>query len=165
MVARSVRIFMDSISIGGEAERVGRDAGFFALKIALLRIKRGTIATGFTWLAGIMHMVLVVLVLFIFQTIGQFTDLVQGILPSDASIPGAPSFGVFQPDSGQLGLLEFMVIGIALVLSVANATAVYATGGGHYYKLFFFLAVTMSITGAAMLVVPIVVSFMFKMMG
>jgi len=165
MVARSVRIFMDSISIGGEAERVGRDAGFFALKIALLRIKRGTIATGFTWLAGIMHVVLVVLVLFIFQTIGQFTDLVQGILPTDASIPGAPSFGVFQPDSGQLGLLEFMVVGIALVLSVANATAVYATGGGHYYKLFFFLAVTMSITGAALLVVPVVVSFMFKMMG
>ncbi|AKG54243.1 hypothetical protein DGWBC_1616 [Dehalogenimonas sp. WBC-2] len=165
MVARSVRIFLDSISIGGEAERVGRDAGFFALKIALLRIKRSTIATGFTWLAGIMHIVLVVLVLFIFQTIGQFSDMVREILPANSSVPGAPSFGIFTPDSGQLGLLQFMVIGISLVLSVSNATAVYATGGGHYYKLFFYLAVTLSITGAALLIVPVVVAFMFNMMN
>ena len=165
LVTRSVRIFKDSISIGGEAERVGRDAGFFALKIALLRMKRGTVANGFTWLAGIMHIVLVILVLFIFQTITQFTGLVKGILPTDAAVPGAPSFGIFKPDSVQMGLLQFMVIGIALVLTVSNAAAVYATSGGHYYKLFFYLAITMIVTGIAMLAVPIVVTFLFKMMG
>ncbi len=165
LVSRSVRIFMDSISIGGEAERVGRDASFFALKIALLRVKRGSISMGFTWLAGIMHVVLVILVLFIFQTISQFSIMVQDIVPADTSVAGAPGFGIFQMGDGQMGLLKFMIFGIALVLSVANAVAIYATAGGHFYKLFFYLAFTLSITGVAMLLVPQVVTFMFSMMS
>jgi archaellum biogenesis protein FlaJ (TadC family) len=51
------------------------------------------------------------------------------------------------------------------VLTVANAVAVYATAGGHYYKIFFYLAITLGISGSAMLLLPRVVEIMFKTMG
>lgn len=166
LVVRAVRIFLDSINIGGEAERVGREAGIFALKIALLRIKRSTVAAGFLWLVGIMHIVMVGLVLFIYETMQQFTSMVAKIIPAGGmSIPGLPAMGIYGGDSGQMTLLHFMVIGIVLVLTIANAVAVYAAAGGHHFKLFFYLAITSLTSGALMLAVPSVVSMMFKMMA
>jgi flagellar protein FlaJ len=167
LVVRSTTIFLDSIAIGGEAERVGREASTFALKIALLRIKRSTVASGFLWLAGIMHIVLVSLVLFIFETMGQFGTLVQNILPggADASVGGAPMFGIYSAGSSQMSMLQFMVIGVIMVLTVANAIAVYATAGGHYYKIFFYLGITLGISGTVMLLVPKIVEMMFRLMA
>jgi flagellar protein FlaJ len=165
LVVRSTRIFLDSIAIGGQAERVGRESSTFALKISLLRIKRNIINSGFLWLAGIMHIVLVALVLFIFEIMGQFGKLVQTIMPVGATVPGMPAFGLFDIASSQMGMLHFMVIGIIMVLTVANAVAVYATAGGHYYKIFFYLAITLGISGSAMLLLPRVVEIMFKTMG
>ena len=164
LVVRSTRIFLDSIAIGGEAERVGREASSFALKISLLRIKRATVASGFLWLTIIMHVVLVALVLFIFETMGQFEQLVGTIMPAGASVSGMPSFGIFST-SGQMGLMHFMVIGVVMVLTVANALAVYVAGGGHYYKIFFYLSMTLGISGTALLIVPKIVTLMFKIMA
>jgi archaeal flagellar protein FlaJ len=165
LVVRSVRIFLDSISIGGEAERVGREAGIFALKIALLRGKRSTVANNFMGLVAIMHIVMVTLVLFIYQTMMQFSTMVQNILPQGLDVPGAPTFGVYSTSSASMHLLLFMTVGVTIVLSVANAIVIQATSGGNWFKLFFYLAITMSISGSAMLVVPKIVEIMFKMMG
>jgi flagellar protein FlaJ len=165
LVVRSSRIFLDSIAIGGEAERVGREASTFALKIALLRSKRATVGAGFMWLATIMHVVLVGLVLFIFETMGQFGSLVQTILPEGGDSTVAPTFGIYNAGSTEMSMLQFMVIGIILVLTVANAVAVYAAAGGHYYKIFFYLGITLFISGILMLVVPEVVKMMFTMMS
>jgi flagellar protein FlaJ len=165
LVVRSTRIFLDSIAIGGEAERVGRESSIFALKIALLRSKRSTIAAGFLWLAIIMHVVLIGLVLFIFETMGQFGTLVQTILPAGTEVSGMPTFGIYNGASSQMSLLQFMVMGIILVLTLANAVAIYAAAGGHYFKIFFYLGLTLLISGGSMLMVPKVVQMMFKMMS
>jgi archaeal flagellar protein FlaJ len=165
LVVRSVRIFLDSISIGGEAERVGREAGIFALKIALLRGKRSTVANNFMGLVAIMHIVMVLLVLFIYQTMTQFSSMVQNILPVGLNVPGVPTFGIYSTSSSSMHLLLFMTIGITIVLTAANAIAMQATSGGNWFKLFFYLAVTLSISGSAMLLVPKIVETMFKMMG
>lgn len=165
LVVRSVRIFLDSIAIGGDSERVGRDASIFALKIALLRGKRSTVATGFLWLVTIMHIVMVGLVLFIYQTMSQFATLVQTILPGGANISGVPTFGIFNASSTSMHLLLFMTIGIVLILSVANAIAMQATSGGNWFKLFFYLSITTGISGTAMLFIPRVVNLLFKMMA
>ncbi len=165
LVVRSTRIFLDSIAIGGEAERVGREASAFALKISLLRVKRSTVAAGFLWLAIIMHLVLVSLVLFIFETMGQFSNLVSTIMPAGATVSGMPSFGIFSAGSGQMGLMEFMVLGVVMVLTVANPLAVYVAGGGHFYKLFYYLSMTLCLSGGALLIVPKVVTMMFQIMG
>jgi archaellum biogenesis protein FlaJ (TadC family) len=112
-----------------------------------------------------MHAVMVVLVLFIYQTMAQFSSLVQSILPGGLNVPGAPSFGIYSASSSSMHLLYFMTIGITLILSFANAIAMQATSGGNWFKLFFYLSITLGISGAALLLVPKVVEIMFKAMG
>jgi len=47
-------------------------------------------------------------------------------------------------------MLHFMVMVIVVVLTFANAFAIYATSGGHILKLAFYLAITLAISGAAL---------------
>lgn len=164
-VNRSVRIFWDAVTLGGEPQRVGNDASDFAMKIALLRAKRGMIGSGFLWLTVTMHVVLAALLVFIYQTLITFTDLIQTMVPEvqDANaMSNLPSFTVFSSSSGDLDLLYFMVIVIIVVLAVANAFATYAIRGGHIYQLAFYLAVTMAISGAAIIFVPPIVKLLFS---
>jgi flagellar protein FlaJ len=54
-----------------------------------------------------------------------------------------------------------MIILITIILTIANAFAIYAVSGGHTAKLTFYLAITSAISGLIMLGVPPVVSMMF----
>ena len=163
LVVRSVRVFLDSIAIGGQPERVGREAGSFAMRIALLRNKRATIAAGLLWLVGIMHVILVALVLFISESMSQFTRLIESIMPEGGAtvVPGMSSFGIFSTGSSEMGLLGFMVTGIVMVLTVANSVAIYAAGGGHHYKVLYYLSLMMSASGGLFLAIPKLVDLMF----
>jgi archaellum biogenesis protein FlaJ (TadC family) len=49
-----------------------------------------------------------------------------------------------------------------LVLTAANSFAPYAAGGGNRYKLCFFAAVMMFMSGVAMIVIPHMVSAVFE---
>ena len=164
----SVRIFWDGVTLGGEPEKVGNDASDFAMKIALLREKRQLIASGFLWLAMAMHVILAVLLVFIYQTLLTFTGLIQSIAPEGDNVQAManlPSFGIFSGSSMELNLMYFMVTVIVIVLALANAFAVYATSGGHIYKFSYYLAMTTGISGAAILFVPPVVDMMFTGMA
>lgn len=165
-VSRSVRIFRDGVTLGGKPEIVGNEASSFAMKVALLRIKRKMIAGGLVWLTIIMHAVLTVLVIFIYRTLISFSDLVGSIVTSEqsesvvANVPnmmGAAGVG----NSAQITLLYIMIITIVIVLTFANAYTVYVTGGGHVYIFAFYLAITMVISGAVLIFVPYFVDMMF----
>jgi flagellar protein FlaJ len=88
LVNRTVRIFWDGISLGGDPQKIGNEASAFALKISLLRSQRTQISLGFTWLTIAMHAVLVTLSVFVYQVFLSFSTLVQTIIPanSDTSI-------------------------------------------------------------------------------
>jgi len=169
-VNRSVRTFLDGVSLGGEPELVGNSASGFAMKISLLRAKRKLIESGILWLAIVMHVVLSALVLFVYQILVSFTELIETVMPDETGIDaltasGMPSFGLYGGASTELSLLHFMVITIVLVLAFANATAIYATSGGHIYKIFFYLALTLGASGGAIILVPPIVKMMFAGMG
>jgi flagellar protein FlaJ len=166
LVNRSVRIFWDGISLGGEPQRIGNEASAFALKISLLRSKRTQISLGFTWLTITMHAVLVTLSIFIYEVFLAFSVLVQKILPASengivGSVAGISSSGFFSSNGSEIHLLHFMIILITIVLTIANAFAIYAVSGGHASKLTFYLAITAAISGIIMLGVPPVVNMMF----
>ncbi len=163
-VNRGVRIFWDGIALGGEPQRVGNEASSFAMKIALLRAQRDQIASGFTWLTIAMHAVLTGLSVFIFAVFNTFSELVKTLLPEEdysSLMPNMPAFGIFSDNSTHLSLLHFMVILIIIVLTLANAFAIFSVSGGHIYKLVFYFALTAAISGAMLLVVPGVVNMMF----
>lgn len=162
-VNRSVRIFWDGVTLGGEPERVGNHASDFAMKIAHLRAQRGLIASGLQWLAIAMHAVLAVVVVFIYQTLVAFGALVADMMPEGGmpqGIPGLSSWGLYAGGSSELNMLHVMVMVIVVVLTFANAFAIYSTGGGHIFKLAFYLAITMALSGAALVFVPPLVSVM-----
>jgi flagellar protein FlaJ len=162
-VSRSVRIFWDGIALGGEPERVGNDASAFAMKIAHLRAQRALISSGIQWLAIAMHLVLSVVVVFIYQTLLTFTNLVNEVTPTaglEEALSGLTTFGIFGGSSAEIDLLYFMVIVIIIVLTLANSFAIYATGGGHIFKLSFYLAIMSAISGAVLIFVPPVVNMM-----
>jgi len=162
-VSRSVRIFWDGVTLGGEPERVGNEASAFAVKIAGLRAQRSLIHSGIQWLAIAMHLVLTVVVVFINQTLVTFSSLVNEVIPEGnlaEVMPGFTSFGIYGGSSAAMNLLHFMVIVIVVVLTLANSFAIYATGGGHIYKLSFYLAIMAGISGAVLVFVPPMVNVM-----
>lgn len=162
-VSRSVRIFWDGVTLGGEPERVGNEASAFAVKIAGLRAQRSLIHSGIQWLAIAMHLVLTAVVVFIHQTLVTFSNLVNELVPGGnpaEMVPGMTSFGIYGGSSEAMNLLHFMVIVIVIVLTLANAFAIYATGGGHIYKLSFYLAIMAGISGAVLVFVPPMVNMM-----
>lgn len=163
-VNRSVRIFWDGVTLGGEPQRVGNEASSFAMKISLLRTQRGLIAAGLLWLTMTMHLVLSTLLIFIYQTLMIFTELVQSAVGEESETPAIanlPSFGIFAGNSQELSLLYFMVVIIVIVLAFSNSFATYAAGGGHIYTLSFYLSITLIISGGAIVFVPSLVQFMF----
>ena len=166
LINRSVTIFCDGISLGGEPQQVGNEASSFALKISLLRAERSQIAAGFTWIAIAMHTVLIVLIVFVYNVFLQFTELLKTIMPSKDAIESSvlsnmPSFGLFGQNAGLMHQLYFMIIVIAFILTIANAISIYAVGGGHPSKIIFYLALTGGISGAIIAVVPSMVSMLF----
>ncbi len=162
-VNRSVRIFWDGVNLGGEPERVGNDASAFAMQISLLRAQRSIINSGMQWLAIAMHIILTGVVVFIYQTLVTFSSLVQEVAPEGGLtgvMPGMQSFGLYGGGFAEMNLLHFMIIMIVVVLTLANAFAIYATGGGHIFKLSFYLAIMAVISGAALIFVPPAVNIM-----
>jgi len=161
-VNRSVRIFWDGVTLGGEPERVGNEASAFAMKVSYLRSQRRLISSGLTWLAIAMHAVLTLVVVFIDQTLKTFSTLVKGATAGTdlASVPGLTNIGMFASNSTEMGMLHFMIIVIVLVLTVSNALAIHATDGGHIHKLAFYLGIMLLISGAALVFVPPVVNML-----
>jgi archaellum biogenesis protein FlaJ (TadC family) len=166
LINRGVTTFWDGITLGGEPQQVGNEASAFALKISLLRAERSQIASGFTWLAVAMHTVLVTLIIFVYAVFLKFSELLQGIMPSEKILESSvlsnmPSFGLFTQNTQFIGQLYFMVIIIAFVLTFANALAIYSVSGGHPRKIIFYLALTGGISGAVIAVVPSMVGLLF----
>jgi len=166
LVNRSVRIFWDGVTLGGEPQRVGNEASAFALKISLLRAQRSQVSIGFTWLTIAMHAVLVTLSTFVYEVFLSFSTLVSAIVPGNAkdtmqSMAGMPSSGFFSQSGSEIHLLHFMIILITIILTLANAFSIYAVSGGHSSKLTFYLAMTCAISGAILVGVPPVVHMMF----
>jgi flagellar protein FlaJ len=167
LVNRSVRIFWDGVTLGGEPQRVGNEASAFAMKISLLRQQRNQISLGFTWLTIVMHAVLVTLSTFVYEVFLSFSTLITTIVPQQSdgtmqSMSGMPSLGFFSSNGTELHLLHFMIILIVIILTIANAFSIYAVSGGHPSKLTFYLAITCAMSGLILVAVPPVVHIMFN---
>ena len=164
LIDRTVRVFWDGISKGGDPEEVGTRAAFFATKIAELRSKRQMVAATFGWLSMPMHAALIGLLVFIVNVMGMFSQALQSIQLSDSeesSIPASlGTVGSFA--EGDMAILNGLVMMIIVVLTAANAFAVHAATGGHGHKLFYHLGVMMAITGGGLLVIPILANKIFS---
>jgi len=159
---RSVGMFYDAIEVGGSAGQAGLQASFFASKIALLRARRRTVAYPFRWLCLTMHASVVVLLVFITEVIMSFAGMVAQAEEVTPSVSGAPSMDSFSSfNVAGLDLMSSMVIPLVLIFTVANAIAPSMAEGGSKYKILHNLAMTASISGISLLILPALATTLF----
>lgn len=157
LIDRSINIFQDAINRGGEAEEVGSRSSTMAMKVSFLRAKRHTVSSTFTWLTLAMHGTIAGLLVFIISIVEVFAGMVKGVEMGE--IQG--SFSFFSVTSGDMNLLHMILVPVLILFSVGNAFAIQAAEGGHKYRYFFFLSITLATAGASMLAVPAVVRTIF----
>jgi flagellar protein FlaJ len=166
-VKRSVQIFMDGINVGADPERVGNQSSTFAMKVNILRSKRKMVSSAFSYLCFAMHATIAVLLLAIYQIMINFAALtasIEGVEPEDIqSLTALPSFQFFMSgSSGQLEMLHTLTMVLLFTLTFVNAIAIKTVDGGHNYKFFMCLSITLLITGLCLIFVPGVISTLFS---
>ncbi len=162
LVARSVRIFMDGITFGGDAEEVGSKTSLLTLKVNFMREKRLGVASSFKWLAIAMHVVIVFLLIFVIEVVSGFGDMVQAAGLQDIASGGSSVGAAISFNFANLAFLRWLLIPVVLVMSVVNAIAPQVAEGGHGHKMFYNLGITLFTGGMAMVIAPRLASMIFQ---
>jgi flagellar protein FlaJ len=161
-IYRSVKMFNDATRLGGDPEEVGNRSSIIAMNLDFLRAKRGQVSSSFVMLVLGMHVALVALLLFVTQVINIFAGTVDGVYSKAVENNPMSSVQVFSFSFSNVHLLGTLVIPVILALSGANAFAIKAADGGNKYKLYNYLAVTLGISGALLVFVPMMAEKIFS---
>jgi len=154
-VKNTVGIFYEAINLGGDPEKSGNLASLFAMKTALLRAKRRGVAATFSWLVIIMHVVVVALLNFMLEILGQFTLMIsQATTTEMAASTAEMGMDVLSFMTPQTGLLDEMALFLVVMLVLINAFAIVASEGAHLLKISFYAPVMLLVSGIAYLIVP-----------
>ena len=169
VIERTVQMFTDSIEVGGEPGKVGKASSFYSSKIAYMRANRRLVAATFKWLVYPLHVAMIGLLVFIGKLMGLFTlDSIAEVtsIGADAGNSlGSNALAVGEMFTfGQVDteLVDILVTGVALVLTLANAFAPKAADGGSSIKFVNNMAIMMTLTGIIMVVVPAVADSLFS---
>ena len=163
LVHRSVGMFYDAISVGGEPEQAGYHASLFASRLALLRARRKTVSLPFQWLCVVMHAATTVLLIFVTEVISIFAGMVGKAEQEMPKMSGGTSVGAFTSFSfSGLDLLQRLVLPLVLIFTVANALAPIIADGGSRWKIIYNLSLTSSISGASLVLLPKLAAMLFR---
>ena len=161
LVGRTIRIFLDGTSLGGNADVIGRRASVVGMKMNQLRAKRRLVSDSFTYLSMAMHAVIAFLLIFIVEIVNGFNQL---IATAGVDVPGGPGASLGSVLAFNLANLEFLrktMIPVILVLAVVNALAPKIADGGYAYTFFYYLGLTVILSGIALIVAPVFANIIF----
>ncbi len=160
---RSVGMFYDAIDLGGEAGKAGYHASLYANRISMLRARRKTVSSPFTWLCMAMHSAVVSLLIFIAEIITIFGEMVKQatqVMPKVAGAPSVSSFASF--NFSGLELMHTLVLPLVVIFTLANAIAPSIADGGSRYKILYNLGLTAVISGGSLLLLPKMAAALFS---
>lgn len=161
LIERTINIFWDALTIGGNPLVTGKTAAFFAAEISLLREKRALVAQTFGYLTIPLHAAMVGLLIFIVNVMQLFassmltdTDAVDPVA-TGAPIPdiaGSSGFNTFA--NVDFAFLNLIIIAVVVVFTIANAVAPWAASGGHRMRAGYQLGVMMIVSGLMLVLIP-----------
>ena len=155
VIKRGVRVFLDGVSLGGDAEKVGNSAALLTQNVHLLRARRRLVSSTFSWLSLAMHITIVFLLIFIIEVVAGFGVMMnQGDLLSDATGQGLGTSTALSFDFQKTSSLRELMFPVIMILSVVNAVAPMVTEGGYVHKLFYYMGLTTISSGVTLLVAP-----------
>lgn len=154
----STRMFVDGVTLGGSAERVGGIASKYAMEVALLRDRRAVAALPFAMLTIPLHFAMTALMVFILEIMVTFNREISGaIVELNESSAGKglallPPLPIFQTqDMSSLGLITTVAL---ISLTIANALSPKFAMGGSSLLMSLFGSITCLMTGFNMLIIP-----------
>jgi flagellar protein FlaJ len=162
LVSRAMRVFLDGLNLGGDAETVGKRAALLSSKVNALRAKRRLVASSFTYLTIVMHMVISFLLVFIVEVVGGFNDLLASANVDVPGGPGAALGAVLAFNLTNLNFLNTAMVPVVIMLSVVNALAPKVAEGGYSYTFFYFFGINAAIAGGTLLVAPVLAGLIFN---
>jgi flagellar protein FlaJ len=169
LVERTITMFYDAMSLGGDAGKIGFATSFYSSKIAFLRATRSMVASTFRWLVFPLHVSMVGLLIFIPQVMGLFTQSINNSADTLAATSGTnlpnssmPIGDIFSFGQVNLELINILVTLVVLVLTMANSYAPKAADGGSNIKFFYNLAIMMALTGLLLLIIPVFATSLFE---
>jgi len=128
----------------------------FASRTAMLRAKRRTVVSTFTWLTLVMHIVVAALMVFVLHIIHNFVLLMQTAMNAEQAAMASENLAMplanFNPQ--QMQFLDAITIMMVVLLAVISAIAIVASDGGYKFKLTLYLAVLLFMSGVSFWVVP-----------
>lgn len=159
LIERTIRIFWDALTLGGEAGQTGKNAAFFASRIAIIREKRALVANMFGYLVWPMHASMVGLMIFIVTIMDLFATSLASAAPAVEGgrdgVPAAATMAGFNSFAGlDFSLLKLLIMVVVVALTVGNSIAPYVAAGGHRLRLAFPMSVNMIITGIMVSFLP-----------
>ena len=142
LIERTVQMFWDSISFGGQPGEVGGASAFFSSRIVFLRATRDLVATTFQYPIYPLHIALVALLAFVAKIMGLFASGIAadaGALDDSSGMAGSNLAIVDLFTFGQVNMqmVNGLVTAVLVVLTFANSFAPKAASGGHNYKLLY----------------------------
>jgi len=161
LIERTINIFWDALTIGGNPLVTGKTAAFFAAEISLLREKRALVAQTFGYLTIPLHAAMVGLLVFIVNVM----ELFAGSMLSDTDAVDPASTGASIPDiansSGfntfanvDFEFLNLIITSVVVVFTIANAVAPWAASGGHRMRVAYQIGVMMIVSGLMLSLIP-----------
>jgi flagellar protein FlaJ len=162
LMNRTTHMFVDGVTLGGPAERVGAIASEFAMDAALMRARRNVAAAPFAFLVIPLHFAMTGLMVFVLEIMKAFnariTEASEELAANSAGsgLGLLPSLPVFQShDMSTLALLTLVAL---ISMTISNALAPKFALGGHYTNMAFFGGITCIMTGFNMFAIPPVAS-------
>jgi flagellar protein FlaJ len=164
LINRSVTAFRDAIHMGADAQEVGLRTGDYATKIQLLRAKRRLTSATFSNLCLMMHATLVGLLIFIVEIVTAFARTIEKIDLGEMAAKGSQqvsSLMLFNFSVKDMQFFYHLLIPSILLLTFVNALVPKLADGGHNYKIFYYLGITLATSGASLVVLPRLTSLVF----
>ena len=154
----STRMFVDGVTLGGSAERVGGIASKYAMEVALLRDRRAVAALPFAMLTIPLHFAMTALMVFILEIMVTFNSEISGAIvelnesSSGKGLALLPPLPIFQTqDMSSLGLITTVAL---ISMTIANALSPKFAMGGSSLLISLFGSITCLMTGFNMLIIP-----------
>ena len=163
LIRRSAKVFLDGISLGGDADEVGTRTSTLTMSTNFLRAKRKLVATTFGWLSIALHATIVFLLVFVIDIVSSFGNMVSqagisGLSVGEGTPIAADAFGF---SVANMELLQWLTVPVILALSLANSLAAYAADGGYLLKFFYYFSFMLTSSGIAMVASPMLTGVIF----
>ena len=156
LIHEVVDIFYGAVKMGGDPERVGYVCSLFVARATQLRAKRRLVSGTFSALATVMQAMVAVLMVFVLSIVNNFATMVATMTPAQTNngMSANMSLGLAEFSPGDLAFLGTVTAMMVIAISIASAAAIIFCDGGLKLKVFFYLAITMFISGLSFVFVP-----------